>query len=178
MVQHVHTIFGILGIGFSDFTPLYVDFATGAQALKRSEVDIQFQCPIPNKVMTELSETAEVRVLPYAPGQLESVLGQVSFYRRTVMRKGAFRGLDADVPQAAVVNVLATHARVPVDVVHAVVSAVVSNPTELGRLNPLFAGLGDLFEPLKQQGTKALEFGGVSLHPGAVRAYREAGLLA
>ena len=29
------------------------------------------------------------------------------------MRKGALRGLDADVPQAAVVNILATHARVP-----------------------------------------------------------------
>ena len=48
---------------------------------------------------------------------------------------------------------------------------------EFGRLNPLFAGLADLFQPLKTDGAKALEFGGVSLHPGAVRAYREAGYL-
>ncbi len=52
-----------------------------------------------------------------------------------------------------------------------------SNTAELGRLNPLFAGLADLFQPLKTDGAKALEFGGVSLHPGAVRAYREAGYL-
>ena len=38
-------------------------------------------------------------------------------------------------------------------------------------------GLRDLFQPLKTDGAKALEFGGVSLHPGAVRAYREAGYL-
>jgi TRAP transporter TAXI family solute receptor len=177
MVQHVHTIFGVLGLTFSDFAPVYLDFASGGEALKRGEVDIQFQCPIPNKVMTELSETADVRVLPYAPGQLESVLGEVPFYRRTVMRKGAFRGLDADVPQVAVINVLATHARMPEDVVRDVVAAIMANAAELGRLNPLFGRMAELFQPLKQEGAAALEFGGVSLHPGATRAYREAGML-
>ena len=49
---------------------------------------------------------------------------------------------------------------------------------ELGRRNPLFAGLGELFEPLRTQGSPALAFGGVALHPGALAAYRDAGLLA
>ena len=177
MVQHVHTIFGVLGLTFSEFTPVYLDFPAGAQALARGEVDAQFQCPIPNKVMTALSESADIRVLPYPPGELERVLGAVSFYRRTVMHKGAFRGLDADVPQVAVVNILATHARVPEPVVHDVATAILANSAEFGRLNPLFAGLADLFQPLKTDGANALEFGGVSLHPGAVRAYREAGYL-
>jgi TRAP-type uncharacterized transport system substrate-binding protein len=76
-----------------------------------------------------------------------------------------------------VVNVLATHARVPEPVVHDVVGAVIKAADELGRINPLFAGLADLFVPLRQQGAVALEFGGVSLHPGALRAYREAGFV-
>jgi uncharacterized protein len=178
MVQHAHTIFGVLGLSFSQFTPVYLDFPAGAQALARGEVDAQLQCPIPNKVMTELSEQCDIRVLPYAPGQLETVLNAVSFYRRTVMRKGAFRGLDADVAQPAVVNILATHVRAPEATVRDAVSAIVANAEELGQINPLFAGLGELFKPLKTDGTKALEFGGVALHPGAARAYREAGLLA
>jgi hypothetical protein len=41
----------------------------------------------------------------------------------------------------------------------------------------LLAGLGELFEPLRTQGPLALAFGGVALHPGAVAAYRDAGLL-
>jgi uncharacterized protein len=177
MVQHAHTIFGVLGLPFTDFTPVYLDFEIGADALASGEVDAQLQCPIPNKVMTALSEQCDVRVLPYAPGQLERVLDAVSFYRRVVMRKGAFRGLDADVAQPGVVNILATHARAPEAVVRDAVAAIVANAGELGRINPLFSNMGDLFEPLKTAGARALEFGGVALHPGAARAYREAGLL-
>jgi TRAP-type uncharacterized transport system substrate-binding protein len=53
--------------------------------------------------------------------------------------------------------------------------AVVENLETLPQMNPLFKGLKNLFEPLRTQGVAAFEFGGVPLHPGAVRAYREAG---
>ncbi len=174
MVQHAHAIFGALGLSY--FTPVYLDFAAGADALAAGEVDAQLQCPIPNQVMTNLANRVDVRVLPYAPGQIETVMRAVPHYRATMMRKHAIRGLEADVAQLAVVNVLATHARVPEPLIHAVVAAVLSQAEELGHLNPLFAGLPDLFERLRQQGPAALEFG-VPLHPGALRAYREAGLV-
>src|SRR5205807_1410467 len=64
MVQHVHAIFGALGLSFADFTPVYLDFAAGAAALAAGEVDAQFQCPIPNQVMTDLANRIELRVLP------------------------------------------------------------------------------------------------------------------
>jgi TRAP-type uncharacterized transport system substrate-binding protein len=102
----------------------------------------------------------------------------VPFYRRTVMRQGAIRGLDADVVQAAVVNVLVTHARVAEHIVSDVAAAIFAARDELPRLNALFAGLAELFEPLRSTGAQALEFGGVTLHPGAIAAYRAAGLLA
>jgi len=177
MVQHAHNIFGVLGLSFSDFTPVYLDFAAGADALAAGEVDSQFQCPIPNKVMTELAGRADVRVLPYAAGDLDRLMRAVSFYRPVIMRKGAFRGLAEDVPQPAVVNILATHARVPDAVVHETVAAILSGLSELARRNPLFTGLGELFEPLRMQGPAALSFGGVALHPGALAACRDAGLL-
>jgi TRAP transporter TAXI family solute receptor len=177
MVQHVHAIFGALGLSFSNFTPVYFDFAAGADALAAGEVDAQFQCPIPNQVMTDLAERVDLRVLPYAPGQIETVMRAVPDYRSTVMRRQAIRGLEQDIAQIAVVNVLATHARVSESVVCDVVGAVIREAGELGRINPLFAGLQDLFAPLRLQGPSALEFGGVPLHPGALRAYREAGLV-
>lgn len=177
MVQHAHNIFGVVGLGFEDFTPVYVDFAAGADALAAGEVDAQFQCPIPNKVMTELAERVAVRVLPYAAGDLERLMRAVSFYRPVLMRRGAVRGLDQDVPQPAVVNILATHARMPEATVREAVAAILAGAEELGRRNPLFSGLGELFEPLRTQGPAALAFGGVALHSGALAAYREAGLL-
>jgi TRAP transporter TAXI family solute receptor len=178
MAQHARVILGALGLTFADVTPIFLDFAAGAEALARGEVDAQLQCPIPNKVMTALAARVLLRVLPYAAADLDTVLRAVPFYRRTVMRQGAIRGLDADVAQAAVVNVLVTHARTPENVVGEVASVVFSARKELPRLNALFDGVAALFEPLRSDGAAALEFGGVTLHPGALSAYRVAGLLA
>ena len=47
MVQHAHGIFGALGMSFSELTPVYLDFAAGAEALAAGEIDAQFQCPSP-----------------------------------------------------------------------------------------------------------------------------------
>jgi TRAP transporter TAXI family solute receptor len=177
MVQHAHAIFGVLGLSFGDFTPVYLDFAAGADALAAGSVDAQLQCPIPNQVMSDLAARADVRVLPYAAGEIEMVLRAVPHYRSTTMRAGAIRGLARDVAQVAVVNVLVTHARVPEAVVHGAVRAVTAHADELGHINPLFVSLPDLLEPIRRQGAAALEFGGVPSHPGALRAYREAGFL-
>jgi uncharacterized protein len=177
MTQHAQCILAALGISCSDFSPAYLDFAAGARALAAGDVDAQLQCPVPNAVMTELSERLALRVLTYRAGELEAVLRSVPFYRRVVMRRGAIRGLATDLPQLGVVNVLATHPRVPERIVRETVAAILGSIGELGRLNPLFAGTGELFQPLRLQGAAALEFGGVPLHPGALRAYREAALL-
>jgi uncharacterized protein len=178
MAQHARVILGALGLTFSDFTPMFLDFAAGAEALARGDADAQLQCPIPNKVMTALAARVLLRVLPYAPADLDLVLRTVPFYRRTVMRKSAIRGLDADMAQAAVVNVLVTHARTPETIVGEVATEIFRARDELPRLNALFDGVAALFEPLRSDGATALEFGGVALHPGAVAAYRAAGLLA
>jgi TRAP transporter TAXI family solute receptor len=177
MAQHARVILGALGPTFSDFVPVYLDFAAGADALVRGEADAQLQCPIPNAVMTGLAERTRVRVLPYGHGGLEKVLGAVPFYRRTIMRQGAIRGLDEDVAQAAVINVLVAHARAPDDKVRDVASEIYAARDELPRRNALFSGIGDLFTPLRSDGVRALEFGGVALHDGAFAAYRAAGLL-
>jgi TRAP transporter TAXI family solute receptor len=177
MAQHARVMLGALGMSFQDIMPFHLDFAAGAAALVDGDVDAQLQCPIPNTVMTALAEYISVRVLPYAPGDLEKVLHAVPVYRRTIMRKNAIRGLDAEMAQAAVVNVLVTHARVAADAVREVASAIFAARDELPRLNALFEGLGVLFEPLRTDGARAIEFGGVALHEGALAAYRAAGLL-
>jgi TRAP transporter TAXI family solute receptor len=177
MEQHSHTIFGVLGLSFDHFTPVHLSFVEGADALVAGEIDAQFQPPIPNKVMTGLSRRADVRVVPYAPGQLERVLAQVPFYRGVTMEKDAFRGVVENSAQLAVINVLVTHESVPETIVHDMARAIVDNLGTLPNMNPLFKGLKTLFEPLRTKGAAAFEFGGVPLHPGAARAYQEAGWL-
>ncbi len=177
MAQHVATMFGVLGIGFDAFEVVHLNFADGAAALARGDIDVQFQCPIPNAVMTELADTADIRVLDYGPGQLDRLIGAVPFYRPAQVRAGALRGHDRDSPQIGVLNVIATHARTPDAIVGALAGLMASHHEELAVLNPLFVGLGALFAPLRSQGAAGLEIDGVALHPGAVEAYRRCGLI-
>jgi TRAP transporter TAXI family solute receptor len=177
MEQHIHTMFDVLGISFESFTPVNIGFAEGAGALISGAIDAQFHPPIPNKVLTDLSQRADIRVVPFAPGQLDKVIAQVPFYRAVTVEKNAFRGVVDDVAQVGVVNVLVTHEQVAEKVVYDMAKAIAANLDELPRLNPLFKGLRNLFEPLRTQGAAAFEFGGVPLHPGALHAYRESGWL-
>src|SRR6185369_16196852 len=48
MEQHGHTIFNVLNLPFDAFTPVFVGFAEGADALIAGKIDAQFQPPIPN----------------------------------------------------------------------------------------------------------------------------------
>jgi TRAP-type uncharacterized transport system substrate-binding protein len=127
--------------------------------------------------MTELSQRADVRVVPYAPGQLERVVAEIPYYRAVTMEKGIFRGVVEDSAQLAVINVLVTHESVPEAVVHDMAKTIADNLDVLPQMNPLFKGLKSLFEPLRGRGAAAFEFGGVPLHPGAARAYKETGWL-
>ncbi|HWH75866.1 MAG TPA: TAXI family TRAP transporter solute-binding subunit [Candidatus Binatus sp.] len=177
MEQHIHTIFDVLGLSFDRFTPVHMSFVDGAEALVSGKIDVQFHPPIPNKVLTDLSERADIRVIPYGPGQIDKVLAQVPFYRPVKVEKNAFRGVVEDITQIGVINVLVTHERIAERVVYDMAKTVVDNFDRLSRMNPLFKGLQDLFEPLRTKGTAAFEFGGVQLHPGAIKAYQEAGYL-
>ena len=100
-----------------------------------------------------------------------------AFYRKVPMPKGVFRGIVEDIAQPAVINVLVTHERISEDIVHDMAKTIVSNLDKLPEINPLFKGLKDLFEPLRSKGVTAFEFGGVQLHSGAIRAFRESGWL-
>jgi TRAP transporter TAXI family solute receptor len=177
MEQHIHTIFDVLGIALDSFTPVHMGFAEGADALVAGTIDAQFHPPIPNAVLSDLSRRAQIRVVPFAAGQLEKVLAQVPFYRPVVVQKDAFRGVVEDTTQVGVINVIVTHERVSDKIVHGMAKAIADNLDRLPEMNPLFQGMRDLFEPLRAKGAAAFEFGGVPLHPGAMGAYREGGWL-
>jgi hypothetical protein len=177
MEQHIHTIFGVLGIPFDSFTPMHMSFVEGADALITGLIDVQFHPPIPNKVLTDLSQRADIRVVPFAQQQIDKILAQVPFYRPVVMEKNVFRGVVENVTQVGVINVIVTHERIAENVVYDMAKTIAKNLDTLPQMNPLFKGLKDLFEPLRTKGANAFEFGGVALHPGAVNAYREAGWL-
>lgn len=178
MAQHAAAIFGVLGIAPDAFEAVHLNFADGARALAEGKVDVQFQCPIPNAAMTGLAEAADVRVLDYPPGALDRLRAAVPVYRKAAVAAGAFRGHDRHSPQIGVLNLIAAHRDTPHEAAAALAGLMWRARDALARRNPLFAGLGELFAPLREEGAAGLEFDGVALHPGAAEAYRRCGLIA
>lgn len=177
MTQHAHTMLAAFGKTIDHIKPVYLHFAEGAKALAAGEVDAQLQCPIPNKVMTELDAAVPLTIVRFSGPQLDTLLAKVSFYRRALMRKGALRALTDDVAQPGVLNVLVTHARANEDDIVRIASAVMGGAADLARHNALFDGLDSLFEAARREGPRLLEPDGVKLHDGARRAYTAAGLI-
>lgn len=177
MFQHICTIFSLLNISFTEFEPHYLGFSDGADALRNGLIDAQWQCPIPNPVMTQLANDTNVRVLEWEREELERILSEVEFYRRAIMPAGCFRGIVNDSPQVGVLNVITTHARTNEKLVHDWAAAMIKNTEELATALPLYQGLPHLFDELKTNGQSVFEPGGVKMHSGAVRAYKEAGLI-
>jgi TRAP transporter TAXI family solute receptor len=177
MTPHAEAVFAAIGLDADDVERVYVNFVDGAELLAGGKVDAQYQCPVPNQIMSELSERIAVRVLAFKPEQFDAALKAIPQDRPTVMRKGAIRGLNRDMPQLGVFNLLMAHTSADEAMVHDVTQAIVDHAGELATLLPLFSGLPNLLETMRAERCAGLQFDGVTLHPGAARVFSASGYL-
>lgn len=91
------------------------------------------------------------------------------YYRLAKIPGGMYRGNDSDTLTFGVGATLVTSASVPEDVIYEVVKAVFENFDSFQRLHPAFENLDK--ETMLKDGLSA------PLHPGAVKYYKEAGLM-
>jgi len=90
---------------------------------------------------------------------------------RGTIPKGSYKDVtnnDQDIPTIAMANTIVANAKVPNDVVHDFVKVLVANVEGVRKVHPAFKD----FDP-----KDAVKLANIPLHPGAERAYREAGLL-
>ena len=85
--------------------------------------------------------------------------------------------MTRNVPPTAARRLPSSKSAVAESTVYAMARSIADNLDKLPQMNPLFKGLKSLFDPLRAKGAAAFEFGGVPLHPGANRAYKETGWL-
>lgn len=91
------------------------------------------------------------------------------YYRKAIIPGGMYRGSDNDVTTFGVAATFVSSTNVPDEVVYEVVKAVFENFDSFKRLHPAFANLKK-----EEMVSDALS---APLHPGAVKYYKEAGLM-
>ena len=161
---------------FKDIKPVYLSFGPGGRAIREGKADAQLQCCWPNKGLTELTELADVRAVRFPQRQLDGITNPAPAYWQMILPKGAFKGHKKDVNTIRITNGWMVPRDSDPQIAYVIAKTVIAKYKEMAKKARHYASIEQLFKAARTEGAKALEVG-APLHPGALRAFKEAGIV-
>lgn len=158
-----------MGWTVSDFAlASQLDAAEQSAALSDNNIDAMiYVVGHPNGSIQEATTTVDARIIPVTGPEIDGLVSEFSYYTRSVIPGGLYRGNDNDVETFGVAATFVSHAGVDEETVYQTVKAVFENFDRFKRLHPAFENLTE--EAMISDGLTA------PLHDGAARYYRERG---
>jgi uncharacterized protein len=149
---------------------LELDVSDQEQALCGNRVDaVVFVAGHPNGVTQAVTTGCAARMVRVEGPPVDRLLATHHWYRASSIPGGMYAGNPDDVPTIATRAVLLASSDLPDELAYAVVKAVFEHFADFRRLHPVLSALD--VNSMVPRGD------GVPIHPGALRYYREAGLV-
>jgi TRAP transporter TAXI family solute receptor len=123
----------------------------------------------PNGSIKEATTTCESVLVEVTGAEIDTLVNNNSYYRKASIPGGMYRGNGEDVMTFGVGATFVSSTRTPDEVVYQVVKSVFENFDTFKKLHPAFANLNK--EQMIKDGLS------VPLHSGAIRYYKQAGLM-
>jgi len=123
----------------------------------------------PSGLTQETIASCDAVLVPAVSPEIDKLIADNPFYRKAVIPGGMYPGNPDDVVTFGVGATFVTSADVPDEVVYTVAKAVLGNLDDFKKLHPAFANLKA--EEMISDSLSA------PLHPGAIKAYKELGLM-
>ena len=140
-----------------------------ARALCDNKIDAMiYTVGHPNASIKEAATACDAHLVAVTGPEVEALVDKHSYYAAAEIPGGLYQGSEGATPTFGVKATLVTTAAVDEDVVYALVKAVFENLDKFRQLHPAFKHL---------QAADMLEGNSAPFHPGAVRYYKEAGLM-
>ncbi len=149
---------------------ILVSYSDLANQYRDRNMDILFaNLAVPGAAIQEASLARKMRILPMDDDLIKHMesLG----LSRGVIPKGSYKDVvnnNVDIPTIAMANTIVANAKVPEAEVYEFTKILLKNVADVRKVHPAFKN----FDP-----KDAVKLANVPLHPGAAKAYREAGLL-
>jgi TRAP transporter TAXI family solute receptor len=147
-------------------------FSADDQAFElcRNRIDaFVFVAATPSASVQQATATCGAQLIGMPPEAVQQLVAEFPYFRAVTISGGTYQGNDQPVSTFGVLSILATRARTSPDLVYLVVKAVMDDLPAIRRLHPALAHLRA--EEMVPSPDLA------PLHPGAVRYFREKGLL-
>ena len=166
---YVRELLSVVDITIDDFRPVYLDTTGTVDNLRDGRVDWGIlPLSVPASWVVDLTLTGNFNILPIEGELRDNFLTRYPHYVPFTIPGGTYAGIPDPLETAAVVICLYAHEDADDDVVYNITKALWENLEEFKQVN---AGLSYMNEDTIISGL------GSDLHPGAMRYWREIGVL-
>ncbi len=157
------------GMTVADIEKSNFSFKESADGIRKGMLDACFiTAGVPNSALQELASASSLVLVPVAGAEAKAICSGHTFYTKTIIPGGTYRGSDDDVQALSVKATLVVSSKLSEDTVYRLTKALFENLEALGQAHPKG----------KELSAKAALSGvTIEFHPGAVRYYRECGAM-
>ncbi len=167
---NVKQIFEGYGMTFDDIKKNNLSFKESAEGIQNGTLDACFiTAGVPNAALQELAFTAGLILIPVNGPEADSIMSKYSYYTKTVIPAGTYKGTDVDTEAVAIKATLAVNKDLDESVVYNMTKTIFENLEELGNAHA---------KGKEITAEKAITGISVPFHPGAAKYFKELGLIA
>lgn len=155
------------GLEEKDLRLSFISFSDGSMALRDGSVDVNMVIAgAPAAAAKELAETAKVRFISIEEDVLKKMREKFGYYVRTVFPRSMFKTPEDVVTVGLGVEWIVRDG-IPDDLIYKMVKAVFEHLDEIGKSHPQG----------KEISVETALMASIPLHPGAIKFYKEKGVL-
>ena len=161
-------LLSILGLEyFKDFQPEFLSFAEGAEALQDKTAEVMFvSSAIPAPAIMSLAMTNPLKLIPLNNSEVAKIEKQYPFLRKDTIPADTYKGIGAT-QTVCVQSLMVCSKNFPDDLAYKLVKTVFENKPELEQIHSAFK------RTLLENAPEMI----VPTHPGALRYYKEKGII-
>ena len=122
----------------------------------------------PTANIKDAANSVDINIVPIEGSQIDALIAKYPYYAKGTISGTFYKGVEKDVPSIGVKAVLVTSSKVSEKVVYQITKTILDNFDKFKELHPAYKTI-----------TKESHLEGLSVpqHPGAIKAFKEAGLL-
>lgn len=157
------------GMSYKDSVVQYLNYGDAVEKMRDGLVDAIFVTSgIPNETIMELKKDADIVLVPITGKGMKNLMEKYPFFVEDIIPAEIY-GTDKDIKTASVRNIMLVRKDLPEDVVYKITKGIFENIKSIKSSH--IASQQNISLENSQKGVK------IKFHPGAIKYYKEQGLM-
>lgn len=150
---------------WDDIKPLHLSYTEGTKAMKDGKADVLTALTgIPGAAITELATVKNIKVVPFTDEEIKTLMEADASFSEMTVPKGAYRGVESDIPSIGLYNVLVARGDLEENVVYDMLDIIFGNVEEFRAVHNAVRNIS------VESAQKGMS---IPFHPGAKKFYDE-----